>query len=661
MDESGKSKRRAYVQEGDILSSAYGQHFYDTFFQKMDQAEKSHVYGAAWEWKPIAYDWRMSLHDIVSNGAQYGNRIYYEDATSTPYIEQSLRALASSSPTGKVTIIAHSNGGMIAKELLKRLGDAEASRLVDTLILVGTPQSGAPRALGALLYGDAEGIPAVGRFANLIISSAHAREFALNSPMAYQLLPSANYMSARNEKYPLVRFGSGTLLAHQRALYGDVIDTDAELQEYLLGDSGARSAPDASDLTHASVANANLLADATDAHDSLDAWTPPSGIQVYQIGGYGVDTVSGIDTYEAPSRSGKDALSYLPLFTQEGDGTVPIISSFMMNAIGNVHDIWVDMSRLSTGIDYSHGTMFEVPDIENAIDTILQAPLENTSTTTLYAAPMNDEPSMKSQKRISFFVHSPSSLTVTDTAGNQTHVRSGGTSIQAIPGSESGTFGEVEFITVPADGSYSVSITDMSPGEVTFDMQDRNGGDVTATSTIAAIPVTASSVVSATIENTIGSTSPLDVDENGDGTVDLSITPVLGTTIISPDVPVQANGTSSTSYVRTVVVEHVKKALSAVRELAKPLGFSAVSPVVSDHASTSPLATTSIRTPSRDSERSGIHAQDTTTESATMTPVGREEQDVPTDQRRPSWWGRLLYLLEHLWHDILAFLGVTSR
>ena len=667
MDGSGKSTRRAYVREGDILDSAYGQHFYDAFFEKMDQAEENHLYGATWRWKPIAYDWRMSLPDIVNNGAQYGNRIYYEDATSTPYIEQSLRALAASSPTGKVTIIAHSNGGLVAKELLEKLGDAEASRLVDTVIMVGVPQSGAPRALGALLYGDAEGIPAVGRFAGLIISAAHAREFALNSPMAYHLLPSATYVNIKNGSYPLVKFEDGALLARQHALYGDTIDTDDELQEYLLGDGGARSAPDASDLSQAAVANASLLADAASVHESLDAWNPPAGIQVYQIGGYGVDTISGIDMREVPAKDGTEQLSYLPLFTQDGDGTVPSISSLMMNSVGNVHGLSVDMNRLSTGGSYSHGTMLEVPDVEEAIDTVLQARL-GVHPASLYAAPMDEDPSMETQKRISFFIHSPASLTVTDSSGKETHVHADGTIAQDIPGSQSGTFGDVEYVTLPADGSYSVSIADISSATVTLDMQDRDGADVTATSTIAGIPATASSVVTMTVQNSIGSTSPVQVDEDGDGAADLSIIPIIGKAIVSPDVPAQSAATSSVSSVRTVVVEHVKKVLSLVRDLAQPLGFSTVRPAASSSAAAAPLPPANPSAGGTEQHITAASAPQASSSAGIQEMPGGDaaivtapDHALPIREEKLSWWRRLMRAIGRLFRYILSLLRITGR
>jgi pimeloyl-ACP methyl ester carboxylesterase len=70
----------------------------------------------------------------LNNGSQtLDGKIYYRGtnaATSTPYIIQELRRLAATSKTGKVTIIAHSNGGLLAKALLTH---PEYAQYVDNL------------------------------------------------------------------------------------------------------------------------------------------------------------------------------------------------------------------------------------------------------------------------------------------------------------------------------------------------------------------------------------------------------------------------------------------------------------------------------------------------------------------------------------------------
>src|SRR6266481_3404884 len=150
LDRSGKSIHSVYTKEGDTIDSAGPFKFYSSFINDLNARKNA---GTMADWKAIAYDWRLSLADIVQNGAQQGTHIDYAEATETPYIEQTLRALAATSKSGKVTIIAHSAGGLVTKALLQKLGDAETARLVDTVVFVGVPQSGTPQGLAGLLHG----------------------------------------------------------------------------------------------------------------------------------------------------------------------------------------------------------------------------------------------------------------------------------------------------------------------------------------------------------------------------------------------------------------------------------------------------------------------------------------------------------------------------
>ncbi|OGI94019.1 hypothetical protein A3A03_00670 [Candidatus Nomurabacteria bacterium RIFCSPLOWO2_01_FULL_40_18] len=94
------------------------------------------------DWKAFPYDWRQSVDDIVNNGTKY------EDGTLS--LTDTLESLVDSSLNGKVTIIAHSNGGLLAKALLKKLQDDKTAGRnnlidsVDVLILVGVPEIGTP-------------------------------------------------------------------------------------------------------------------------------------------------------------------------------------------------------------------------------------------------------------------------------------------------------------------------------------------------------------------------------------------------------------------------------------------------------------------------------------------------------------------------------------
>ncbi|HWU24320.1 MAG TPA: hypothetical protein VN086_01030 [Candidatus Paceibacterota bacterium] len=532
LDNEGKSEKNIFVRDSVLLGSAFGQSFYDSFTHTLDQAKSDGAFGKEWNWKAVAYDWRLSLPDIIHSGLERGSRIYYGESTSTPYISQELKKLAAESPSGKVTIIAHSNGGLVAKALIASLGDTLAAQLIDTVIFVGVPQSGAPRALGALLYGDAEGIPGIPRLPNFIMSAAHAREFALNSPMAYHLLPSAAYIAAKQPMHPIVQFEQGDLLAKERAAYGSTIDTGKELRSFALAEDGDRSMPSTNDLSSANILTAGLLSYAETEHDAIDAWQPPPGIEAYQLGGYGVTTISGIDLYEEPHAHGSSTLSYRPLFTPDGDGTVPIISSLLMNASAHVHQLWLDLSNMRNGAaSYSHGTMLEAPDLQQTIVALLHG--SNVFPATVHAMDIPET----SKKQLAFYAHSPISLAVTDANGSESSVNEE-TTKESIPNSVAGMFGEVKYVLVPANSApYTVTLAGESNGTATFDMQELDDGVVAASSTIADMPVTRSMHATLTIGDSLPSASALVVDEDGDGSMEYSIEPVLGSTVF-PRAPI---------------------------------------------------------------------------------------------------------------------------
>ncbi|MCX6786236.1 MAG: right-handed parallel beta-helix repeat-containing protein [Candidatus Kaiserbacteria bacterium] len=510
LDESGDSAcDDIYVKTNDILDSVRGSNIYKSFIDEMNGLKSS---GAIADWKPVAYDWRLSLDDLLSNGTERDGKIYYEDSTSTPYIEQTLRSLARTSNTRKVTIVAHSNGGLVAKALLNKLGNTAAAKLVDKVIMVGAPQIGAPEAVGSLLVGYDTGIY---KYGFPIVSNSAARELAENSPMAYHLLPSQNYFDSvmDDPNHPVARF-AGDAYAKEISAYGNAIGTADELDDFLLAST---------------TLNANLIDYANVQHSVLDSWTPPAGIEIDQIAGWGADdTVAGIDFYT--SFIGTDAITafdsprkYRPIFTEDGDGVVPVPSALMIASSTSVKRYWVDL--VSSSI--KHKDMFEDADLRTFIKNIIT---DNTSSlpTTISATP----PTTSSTKKLTFFLHSPLTLQLTDSSGNVTGIAEDNSMKQDIPDSTYGEFGEVKYITVPEGGSYQLTMHGQDSGTFSLDMQETLGGIITASSTIANVPTTASTLASLTISNGIDTASVLTVDENGDGKNVANITPKVGETVI---------------------------------------------------------------------------------------------------------------------------------
>ena len=197
-----------------------------------------------------------------------------------------------------MTIIAHSNGGLVAKALLKKLQDSNDPLLanVNMLVLVAVPQTGTPHALGAVLHGYGQALPT--DTIHPFLSPEVAREFAYSAPMAYHLLPSANYFESTGAtvQTPLFTFLAGTATGLFRQTYGENIDNPDELHNFLLGLEG-RALPLSNDLVNPVVVRANLLSYATEVHQELDDWVPPESIEVHEIAGWGLETVAGI-TYD---------------------------------------------------------------------------------------------------------------------------------------------------------------------------------------------------------------------------------------------------------------------------------------------------------------------------------------------------------------------------
>jgi hypothetical protein len=91
----------------------------------------------------LPYDWRQDIRDIALG--QLMNKI---------------DELAPAGGSKKLDIVAHSQGGLIIKYLL--FTHPEYKSRIGKLIILGTPNLGAPKAAKALLYGDSMGVAFAG-------------------------------------------------------------------------------------------------------------------------------------------------------------------------------------------------------------------------------------------------------------------------------------------------------------------------------------------------------------------------------------------------------------------------------------------------------------------------------------------------------------------
>jgi hypothetical protein len=338
-----------------------------------------------------------------------------------------------------------------------------------------------------------------------------------------------------------VRFDSTTLYQQERSRYGNTIDNASEMNDFLLAHDGGRTKPNELNLDVANVLNPNLVTLGAATHAALDDWTPPSSLQLYEIAGWGNDTLAGINYYDIPktqciiftstscAQFGQvPTATHKPILTEDGDGVVvtPSALAILTNS-SNIKSYWVDL--FNSG--FEHGDILEAKDLRDFLTNIIKNNATSTPETITDIRPT----SINTHKRLHYFLHSPLALSVTDSAGRISGYSTTTKQIESqIPGVSYGEFGDVKYISVPADLSLQLHLDGYATGTFALDIEEVTGGVVIATTTFADIPTSTSTKVTMDINGSIASSSSLRIDQNGDGVVDFSFAPVVGNTVIFP-------------------------------------------------------------------------------------------------------------------------------
>lgn len=525
---------RSDIYTKDVMDEAYGTfNIYKSFMADMDALKTKKTIA---DWEAIPYDWRLSLDDILNYGSKFPDgRLYYSGdlrATSTPYVIQELRRLAASSKTGKVTIIAHSNGGLVAKALMQKLGDTEAGKLIDKVIFVASPQVGTPSAIGALLHGYDQNIP-------LMLSDAAARSVSQNMPGVYNLLPSSNYfMYVKN---PVITFDQATL-PDWAAKYGGLIHSTERLRSFMTDAARTKPAYDDDDVTP-EINNVQLFDAAQGVHALLDAWTPPQGVKIIQIAGWGNETLSGV-TYRkvrtcVPGTSLCTAykLTFSPEHIIDGDGTVVAPSALWISMTTGAMNYWVNLDDYNIPFirHITHRDILEIPQLRTFVTNLLTS----TTTTPLPQYLSATQPAYSgSGDRLHFTLHSPLTLGFMDASGGYTGATATSTA-SAVSGVVYERYGDVQWLSVPANLSGQVVMHGTGSGSFTLDAERASGSMTVATTSFEGIPSATSTVATIDIDpsRSVTASSTLVVDENGDGTTDMVLKAREGATVTLDTTP----------------------------------------------------------------------------------------------------------------------------
>jgi len=506
------------------------------------------------EWKAIPYDWRLDFEKILASGKKIGetdgqDNLTYLEATTTPYIFQELKRLAENSDTGKVTIITHSNGGLLAKYLLSQLENTnhpyhELLEKIDKIIMVAAPQIGTPGAVEGLLHGDEQQFGAAVGVTDwgMIVDEERARELAENMQSAYNLLPSEKYFDLVQS--PIVEFDPSTARVYDfPGIYGPTIDSIGELNNFLLGDPQAathRSEPGANDEESPNVLKESFISRDLAVHEIIDQWTPPATIELVQIAGWGIKTVRGIE-YSCKHLINCFSLSTLDrdvLKTHVGDGTVVLPSAVAMETAENVEKFYVDIfnynrDNFRTNRNRDHASILEIDPLRGFIKNLIQ---DDETLTTHITTSIPENPDLIF---LDYTIHSPVDIHIYDAANNQHTglipnpvLDSDMKAYEAqLPNSYYWEYGEVKYAGSEAleNSTTTVKLIGTDFGTFTFNINETLGDEIIATTTFTDIPVALGSVLTMEIQ-TLTTPVSLQMDVDANGVVDAVISPGDGLT-----------------------------------------------------------------------------------------------------------------------------------
>ncbi|MBI4094899.1 MAG: hypothetical protein HY435_01765 [Candidatus Liptonbacteria bacterium] len=509
---------RDIIDESNIVrpKPLVGFNIYKNFITSMDTMVSDGVINA---WKPFPYDWRMPLENIVNNGIQL--------QSGTQNLIAEIEALASSSATGKVTLVTHSNGGLLAKVLVNRLRDLGEDRLIDRMIMVASPQLGTPAAIAGLLHGDDQEIP---KKLGIFLSKSTARELGENMASAYNLLPSEEYFNRVLD--PVVEFDDEVRrIPELAARAGTTITTAGDFRMFLAGDAGSRTEPPPNSFRVPNVLKPSLLVSSSVVHDLLDAWVPPPSIEVVQIAGWGKDTVRGIeyDLCDICLFHSLENLDHGPRFTSDGDGTVVIPSATGMEE----QVFYVNLQKHNEIGQFkrnrAHGDIMEVESLQELIQNIVQNSVD------LNNLPQHitvTKPGGAHNLRIG--VHSPVLIDIYDSLGNHTGLienpdpKSDLQLVEEqIPNSSIDLFGEGKYASLDTQDRYLLELHGEALGTFTLEIQEVLDDQEVETISYINIPVASTTKAVMSLQ-TPDTASALEIDVEGDGITDFALNPMEG-------------------------------------------------------------------------------------------------------------------------------------
>lgn len=557
LDELGNSLYDdVYTEDEDIIevASIARLDVYKGFPELMDSLVNN---GTISDWKPLAYDWRLDYDDLLSTGTETDDKIFYGagNESDEPYILSEIARLASSSDSGKVKLIAHSNGGLLSKKLLYDIEQNDHPYhylwdYIDQVVLVASPQLGTPEALFPLLHG------AQNAYGMLGVEDETIRTFSYNMPSAYHLLPSEAYFSIENSATGTIVFNTpefndtiafrnnpgytGTELdrvINQQDNYGSAITDSARFSDYVLGVEG-RPQADEDDTKDPQKLRETLYRNAEQLHSEIDNWQPSAdGPEIIQVAGWGIATPRGVEYFTKSKQQicldDNSVCQKLPVQSHQkiiptsfGDETVVLGSAA---AMPDVTTYYFDMGgynlkrrELGDSTERDHSNIIAADPVLSFIFNVIKG--DDVDTLSFIDT---DRPNGSDFTFLE--MHSPVNLHVYDAEGNHTGITvdadTGEEYIEKkIPNSTYWKVGDDTYIALDQRREYRIELDGLDTGTFTFNLTNYQNDVPVRAYDFVDVPVTEVLKGTLTLQS-LAMPPVLSLDNDGDGNIDETITP----------------------------------------------------------------------------------------------------------------------------------------
>lgn len=512
----GQSTNEVYTKSGvdGILDEVLGLNLYKSFIGRLKDMKEDNTIN---DYVLFPYDWRANLNNILKSGYRTDTEKIFTwqvDKIEEGLLYQELNDLADSSNSGKVTVVAHSNGGLVIKQLLRYLQSINDPLLnkIDNVILVGVPQLGAPKSAIGILHGE-EIFP--------VMSQTTTRRLMNTMPFSHHLLPTTGYFESVYT--PVISFEEGEATNEWIDSFGDTISSRDGLHQFLSKDSG-RTKPEFEDLETPEVVDISLLDYAKTAEVTQRDLVAVPSMKIYQIAGVGLETPTSLEYFsdrECVSRilffictEYSPKISYRVDMTIDGDGTVPVPSALALAEEEQVERRWVNLQLHNIfKVNREHNNLLEVTDIINFIDDTVQHDLDQS-----YNYLSETEPLLVGDERLIFQLHSPLDMSIVTSAGKKVS-----SSTNEIDSATYQRYGELQYISIPSDEDFTLVLDGLATGSFTLDVEKKKAGELLERHTYSAIP----SILGTKVTMVITEDAPIEdailvVDYDNDGIDDLS-------------------------------------------------------------------------------------------------------------------------------------------